>query len=157
MCGELCVFLVSSKCPQVHRCLVNTLAVLGNACYLQTAFLLRQKKTLHLLCVHQEIPQQLNGSDCGVFICKYADYISRDKPMTFTQVSKGHKRFLISCTNRRAGEVAHLLIVSGAGAEALYLSPFWGCSVGAGTSKLPQQGGGSCAPSLPLVSASQPN
>ncbi|XP_021249561.1 sentrin-specific protease 2 isoform X2 [Numida meleagris] len=32
-----------------------------------------------------EIPQQLNGSDCGVFMCKYADYVSRDKPITFTQ------------------------------------------------------------------------
>uniref|UniRef100_A0A663LUZ3 SUMO specific peptidase 2 n=1 Tax=Athene cunicularia TaxID=194338 RepID=A0A663LUZ3_ATHCN len=32
-----------------------------------------------------EIPQQENGSDCGVFLCKYADYISRDKPITFTQ------------------------------------------------------------------------
>ncbi|XP_035400965.1 sentrin-specific protease 2 isoform X1 [Cygnus atratus] len=39
---------------------------------------------LHSMESH-EIPQQLNGSDCGVFICKYADYISRDKPMTFTQ------------------------------------------------------------------------
>ncbi|XP_060054543.1 sentrin-specific protease 2 isoform X3 [Erinaceus europaeus] len=33
----------------------------------------------------QEIPQQLNGSDCGMFTCKYADYISRDRPITFTQ------------------------------------------------------------------------
>ncbi|NXJ02271.1 SENP2 protease, partial [Psophia crepitans] len=33
----------------------------------------------------REIPQQRNGSDCGVFTCKYADYISRDKPLTFTQ------------------------------------------------------------------------
>ncbi|XP_057613332.1 sentrin-specific protease 2-like [Chionomys nivalis] len=32
-----------------------------------------------------EIPQQLNGSDCGVFTCKYADYISRDQPITFSQ------------------------------------------------------------------------
>ncbi|KAF7253432.1 Sentrin-specific protease 2, partial [Varanus komodoensis] len=32
-----------------------------------------------------EIPQQLNGSDCGMFTCKYADFISRDKPITFTQ------------------------------------------------------------------------
>ncbi|KFQ46721.1 Sentrin-specific protease 2, partial [Nestor notabilis] len=40
--------------------------------------------TLHSMESH-EIPQQLNGSDCGVFICKYADYISRDKPITFTQ------------------------------------------------------------------------
>ncbi|MBN3279492.1 SENP2 protease, partial [Polyodon spathula] len=35
-----------------------------------------------------EIPQQMNGSDCGVFVCKYADYITRAKPMTFTQVCK---------------------------------------------------------------------
>ncbi|NXL93783.1 SENP2 protease, partial [Alectura lathami] len=32
-----------------------------------------------------EIPQQLNSSDCGVFTCKYADYICRDEPITFTQ------------------------------------------------------------------------
>uniref|UniRef100_A0A2K6FUZ9 Ubiquitin-like protease family profile domain-containing protein n=1 Tax=Propithecus coquereli TaxID=379532 RepID=A0A2K6FUZ9_PROCO len=32
-----------------------------------------------------EIPQQLNGSDCGMFTCKYADYISRDKRITFTE------------------------------------------------------------------------
>ncbi|XP_051562223.1 sentrin-specific protease 2-like [Myxocyprinus asiaticus] len=32
-----------------------------------------------------EIPQQKNGSDCGVFICKYADYISRGCNLTFRQ------------------------------------------------------------------------
>ncbi|XP_060793429.1 sentrin-specific protease 1 [Neoarius graeffei] len=32
-----------------------------------------------------EIPQQMNGSDCGVFTCKYAEYITKDKPITFTQ------------------------------------------------------------------------
>ncbi|XP_069828330.1 sentrin-specific protease 1 isoform X2 [Dendropsophus ebraccatus] len=32
-----------------------------------------------------EIPQQMNGSDCGMFACKYADYITKDKPITFTQ------------------------------------------------------------------------
>ncbi|XP_048857809.1 sentrin-specific protease 2 isoform X2 [Brienomyrus brachyistius] len=33
----------------------------------------------------KEIPQQNNGSDCGVFACKYADYISQGRPLTFTQ------------------------------------------------------------------------
>ncbi|XP_035304610.1 sentrin-specific protease 2-like [Cricetulus griseus] len=33
----------------------------------------------------EEIPRQLNGSDCGMFTCKYADYISRDQPVTFSQ------------------------------------------------------------------------
>ncbi|KAJ8410096.1 hypothetical protein AAFF_G00211370 [Aldrovandia affinis] len=32
-----------------------------------------------------EIPQQHNGSDCGVFACKYADCIARGQPFTFTQ------------------------------------------------------------------------
>lgn len=34
----------------------------------------------------QDVPQQMNGSDCGVFTCKYAEYLSRDAPFTFTQV-----------------------------------------------------------------------
>uniref|UniRef100_A0A3P9KCM5 Si:dkey-21c19.3 n=1 Tax=Oryzias latipes TaxID=8090 RepID=A0A3P9KCM5_ORYLA len=33
----------------------------------------------------KEIPQQMNGSDCGMFTCKYADYVTKDKPITFTQ------------------------------------------------------------------------
>ncbi|XP_033967637.1 sentrin-specific protease 2 [Pseudochaenichthys georgianus] len=32
-----------------------------------------------------EIPQQKNGSDCGVFACKYADYIAKASPLTFKQ------------------------------------------------------------------------
>ncbi|XP_078084969.1 sentrin-specific protease 2-like isoform X3 [Mustelus asterias] len=32
-----------------------------------------------------EIPQQMNGSDCGVFVCKYADYIAKDEQINFTQ------------------------------------------------------------------------
>ncbi|XP_034063291.1 sentrin-specific protease 2 isoform X1 [Gymnodraco acuticeps] len=33
----------------------------------------------------REIPQQKNGSDCGVFACKYADYIAKGSPLTFKQ------------------------------------------------------------------------
>ncbi|XP_067394860.1 sentrin-specific protease 2 isoform X5 [Emydura macquarii macquarii] len=47
--------------------------------------------TLYSMKSH-EIPQQLNGSDCGMFACKYADYISRDKPITFTQHHMPHFR-----------------------------------------------------------------
>ncbi|XP_072496507.1 sentrin-specific protease 2 [Notamacropus eugenii] len=39
-----------------------------------------------------EIPQQSNGSDCGMFTCKYADYLSQDKPITFTQNQMPHFR-----------------------------------------------------------------
>ncbi|KAK2885563.1 hypothetical protein QQF64_021042 [Cirrhinus molitorella] len=34
---------------------------------------------------NNEIPQQMNGSDCGMFTCKYAEYITKDRPITFTQ------------------------------------------------------------------------
>lgn len=33
----------------------------------------------------QGIPRQLNGSDCGMFACKFAEYISRDAEITFDQ------------------------------------------------------------------------
>lgn len=31
------------------------------------------------------VPRQFNGSDCGVFSCMFAEYITRDKQITFTQ------------------------------------------------------------------------
>ena len=33
----------------------------------------------------QDIPEQLNGCDCGVFTCKYAEYVSQDKAFDFDQ------------------------------------------------------------------------
>ncbi len=35
----------------------------------------------------QDIPQQKNGSDCGIFLCQYAEYLARDikPPFDFTQ------------------------------------------------------------------------
>ncbi|XP_069111084.1 sentrin-specific protease 1-like [Argopecten irradians] len=33
----------------------------------------------------KDIPQQMNGSDCGMFACKYAEYITRGAKITFTQ------------------------------------------------------------------------
>lgn len=33
----------------------------------------------------QNIPQQTNGSDCGVFSCMYAEFVSRNRPFVFSQ------------------------------------------------------------------------
>jgi sentrin-specific protease 1 len=38
------------------------------------------------------IPQQDNGSDCGVFTCKFAEYISRRATFTFSQVRNNKMR-----------------------------------------------------------------
>jgi sentrin-specific protease 1 len=35
--------------------------------------------------IKKDIPKQLNSCDCGVFTCKYADYISQDKTFDFDQ------------------------------------------------------------------------
>ncbi|NWS78812.1 SENP2 protease, partial [Crotophaga sulcirostris] len=53
----------------------------------------REKNKLELDCSEwtlqsmksHEIPQQWNGSDCGVFVCSYAECMARDKPFNFTQ------------------------------------------------------------------------
>lgn len=46
--------------------------------------------TFAFLIPPQEIPQQMNGSDCGMFTCKYAEYITKEKPIKFTQVIQPH-------------------------------------------------------------------
>ena len=33
----------------------------------------------------KKIPQQMNGSDCGMFTCKFAEYLSRRARFTFSQ------------------------------------------------------------------------
>jgi len=35
--------------------------------------------------IAKKIPQQMNGSDCGMFTCKFAEYISRRAKITFSQ------------------------------------------------------------------------
>ncbi|KAK2562098.1 Sentrin-specific protease 2 [Acropora cervicornis] len=37
------------------------------------------------LAAPKDIPEQLNGCDCGVFACKYAEYLSRGAKFDFDQ------------------------------------------------------------------------
>lgn len=59
-------------------------------------WILHSKKT-------NEIPQQMNGSDCGMFTCKYAEYITKDRPITFTQKHMPYfrKRMVWEILNRK--------------------------------------------------------
>ena len=40
----------------------------------------------------QNIPQQNNGWDCGMFVCKYAEYLSRRAEFTFKQYNMPYFR-----------------------------------------------------------------
>lgn len=42
--------------------------------------------------VVKDIPQQMNGSDCGMFACKFAEYITREASITFTQADMPYFR-----------------------------------------------------------------
>ncbi|XP_054662920.1 sentrin-specific protease 1 isoform X2 [Grus americana] len=56
----------------------------------------------------QEIPQQMNGSDCGMFACKYADCITKDKPINFTQVNPTPTRLSCSGTDGHVPLLRHI-------------------------------------------------
>ncbi|KAL7467798.1 hypothetical protein ACHAXS_008051 [Conticribra weissflogii] len=51
-----------------------------------------------LLGCPTDIPRQSNGCDCGVFTCMFANFISKDCPLTFKQqhISKCHERIALS-------------------------------------------------------------
>ena len=42
--------------------------------------------------VPKHIPGQENGYDCGVFMCTYGEYISRDAPFDFSQANMPYLR-----------------------------------------------------------------
>ena len=44
---------------------------------------------------HPICPKQNNYYDCGVFVCKFMDYITREQKMNFTQVDMEYFRTLI--------------------------------------------------------------
>ncbi|KAH6922318.1 hypothetical protein HPB50_013100 [Hyalomma asiaticum] len=53
-----------------------------------------------------DVPQQQNGSDCGMFTCQYAECISRDAPISFGQQDMAYFR------KRVVYEILHQTILS---------------------------------------------
>ncbi|XP_065053996.1 sentrin-specific protease 1-like isoform X2 [Rhopilema esculentum] len=43
-------------------------------------------------CSPKDIPEQLNGCDCGVFTCKFAECLTKDSPMNFSQANMPYFR-----------------------------------------------------------------
>ena len=66
--------------PRCHSALLQ---------YLQDEHLDKKKSPLDTsgfqLNMRKDIPTQENGSDCGMFTCKFAEYLSRDAEITFSQ------------------------------------------------------------------------
>jgi len=64
--------------------------------YLQDEHLDKKKSTFDIsdwkAVIVKEIPQQMNGSDCGMFTCKFAEYLSRNAPITFSQADMPYFR-----------------------------------------------------------------
>lgn len=65
------------------QCTRSLIKYLADECY-------DKKKTMLDTSVWKEvtrkdIPHQMNGSDCGVFTCKFGDYASRDAKINFSQ------------------------------------------------------------------------
>lgn len=67
----------------------NNVVLNALADYLQAESMDKKKQPLDMSDWKKEnvsnIPQQENGSDCGVFSCMYAEFITRNRPILFTQ------------------------------------------------------------------------
>ena len=64
--------------------------------YLQEEHLDKKKRSLDVtgwkLINVKDIPQQMNGSDCGMFSCAFAEVLSRDADVTFSQENMPYLR-----------------------------------------------------------------
>ena len=64
--------------------------------YLKEEYLNKKGSELDLRHFAKEIvpdcPQQQNGSDCGIFACKVAEYLSRETPLSFDQEDMAYFR-----------------------------------------------------------------
>jgi sentrin-specific protease 1 len=59
--------------------------------------------TRSLLRAGVNVPRQVNSLDCGVFTAMYADYMSQQKPMTFSQSDMRQLRYKMAISLMTAG------------------------------------------------------
>ena len=85
----------------------NEAALAGLSNYLREEHRIKKQTELDLSewkqVIAENIPQQMNGSDCGMFACLFAEYLSRDAEFTFSQenIPYFRKRMVYEiCTNK---------------------------------------------------------
>ena len=85
----------------------NSACLDGLRSYMEAESLDKRKQALDtsdwvLECV-EDIPQQMNGSDCGMFACKFAEYVARRAEITFDQNDMPYfrRRMVYEIINRK--------------------------------------------------------
>ncbi|KAA0188197.1 Sentrin-specific protease 1, partial [Fasciolopsis buskii] len=70
------------------KCLQSLKDYLEEECKDKKGHPLPDSDTWELVNTEDSVPQQMNGSDCGVFMCTYGEFLSRNAKFTFSQVSQ---------------------------------------------------------------------
>ncbi|THD22445.1 Sentrin-specific protease 2 [Fasciola hepatica] len=71
-----------------NRCLQSLKSYLEEECKDKKGHPLLDSDSWKLVNTEDSVPQQMNGSDCGVFMCTYGEFLSRNARFTFSQVSQ---------------------------------------------------------------------
>ena len=84
-----CWLILITPCRSTQRNVAVQAALAGLSNYLREEHKTKKEAELDLSgwkqVIAKKIPQQMNGSDCGMFTCKFAEYLSRRAKFTFSQ------------------------------------------------------------------------
>ncbi|TPP55877.1 Sentrin-specific protease 1 [Fasciola gigantica] len=78
-----------------NRCLQSLKSYLEEECKDKKGHPLLDSDSWKLVNTEDSVPQQMNGSDCGVFMCTYGEFLSRNARFTFSQVSQSESGFCL--------------------------------------------------------------
>ncbi|KAF7232515.1 hypothetical protein EG68_04635 [Paragonimus skrjabini miyazakii] len=68
-----------------HKCLKTLMSYLQSECDDKKGHPLPDPDSWKLINTEDSVPQQMNGSDCGVFLCTFGEFLSRNARFTFSQ------------------------------------------------------------------------
>ena len=93
--------------------------------------------------IANNIPQQMNGSDCGVFTCLFAEYLSRGAMLTFSQsdIPYFRKRMVYEICKNQILNLVTDTITSPAAGSADTVSAHDSMDVQDGCGETPEQSG----------------
>uniref|UniRef100_A0A914S2W1 Ubiquitin-like protease family profile domain-containing protein n=1 Tax=Parascaris equorum TaxID=6256 RepID=A0A914S2W1_PAREQ len=75
------------------------------------------------LVTRDDIPQQMNGSDCGMFTCKFAEFAARRAHISFTQEHMPYFRRRMMCAQMSEDDVEDISFAGPCSAERIAKKP----------------------------------